>query len=252
MTLRTRLIAAFLASTLLPLVATVWITTTLLDRSLRYATTGELDRLSRTLETTAKQFYQRERDALKQDALAGRTPSDDATDGARRRDGPNPSDRSGRAARPNDSACRAPAASAWNTCVGGRPRRPDRRRDLQPRPRRRQHGAVVHPGPRDAPTGGRDRRARSAARIHADVARAAGRGMARLAPAAGADRAPGQPADPAAHGGADRFRRRRLVAAAGRPAATGARRRATRSAAPSRRSTTWPINSRRTASGSCT
>jgi nitrogen fixation/metabolism regulation signal transduction histidine kinase len=72
MTLRNRLIAAFLASTLLPLAATVWITTTLLDRSLRYATTGELDRLSRTLETTAKQFYQRERDALKQDALAGR------------------------------------------------------------------------------------------------------------------------------------------------------------------------------------
>ncbi len=73
MTLRNRLIAAFVASTLLPLGATVWITTTLLDRSLRYATTGELDRLSRTLETTAKQFYQRERDALKQDALAGRT-----------------------------------------------------------------------------------------------------------------------------------------------------------------------------------
>ncbi|HEY7497384.1 MAG TPA: HAMP domain-containing sensor histidine kinase [Vicinamibacterales bacterium] len=72
MTLRSRLIAAFLASTLLPLAATVWITTTLLDRSLRYATTGELDRLSRTLENTAKQFYQRERDALKQDALAGR------------------------------------------------------------------------------------------------------------------------------------------------------------------------------------
>jgi nitrogen fixation/metabolism regulation signal transduction histidine kinase len=73
MTLRNRLIAAFLASTLLPLAATVWITTTLLDRSLRYATTGELDQLSRTLENTAKQFYQRERDALKQDALAGRT-----------------------------------------------------------------------------------------------------------------------------------------------------------------------------------
>ena len=72
MTLRTRLIAAFLASTLVPLAATVWITTTLLDRSLRYATTGELDRLSRTLETTAKQFYQRERDALKEDALAKR------------------------------------------------------------------------------------------------------------------------------------------------------------------------------------
>lgn len=73
MTLRTRLIGAFLASTLLPLAATIWITTTLIDRSLRYATTGELDRLSRTLEATAKQFYQRERDALREDALAGRT-----------------------------------------------------------------------------------------------------------------------------------------------------------------------------------
>jgi nitrogen fixation/metabolism regulation signal transduction histidine kinase len=73
MTLRSRLIAAFLASTLLPLAASLWVTTTLLDRSLQYATTGELDRLSRTLENTAKQFYQRERDALKQDALAGRS-----------------------------------------------------------------------------------------------------------------------------------------------------------------------------------
>ena len=75
MTLRHRLIGAFLASTLLPLAATVWITTTLLDRSLQYSTTGELDRLSRTLESTAKQFYQREREALRQDALAGRASS---------------------------------------------------------------------------------------------------------------------------------------------------------------------------------
>lgn len=70
--LRNRLIAAFLAATVLPLLATVWITTSLLDRSLGYATTDELDRLSRTLEATVRQFYQRERDALKQDALAGR------------------------------------------------------------------------------------------------------------------------------------------------------------------------------------
>ena len=70
--LRNRLIAAFLASTLLPLAATVLITTTLLDRSLRYATTGELDRLSRTLEATGKQFYQRERTSLKEDAIGGR------------------------------------------------------------------------------------------------------------------------------------------------------------------------------------
>jgi signal transduction histidine kinase len=70
--LRTRLIVAFLAATVLPLSATIWITTSLLDRSLGYATTDELDRLSRTLEATVRQFYQREREALKQDALAGR------------------------------------------------------------------------------------------------------------------------------------------------------------------------------------
>ena len=70
---RTRLIVAFLAATVLPLAATVWITTTLIDRSLSYATTGELDRLSRTLEDTVRQFYQRERETLKQDALSGRT-----------------------------------------------------------------------------------------------------------------------------------------------------------------------------------
>ena len=126
MTLRTRLIAAFLASTLLPLAATVWITTTLLDRSLRYATTGELDRLSRTLETTAKQFYQRERDALKQDALAGRTrptmyPAADRGAVARVRPLVLGERRAGALRR-----VRRRAAIAWTTCgastsAGGRP-----------------------------------------------------------------------------------------------------------------------------------
>ena len=70
--LRNRLIAAFLVATVLPLTATIWITTSLLERSLGYATTEELDRLSRSLEGTIRQFYQRERDALRQEALAGR------------------------------------------------------------------------------------------------------------------------------------------------------------------------------------
>ena len=70
--LRNRLIGAFLAATVVPFAATIWITTSLLDRSLGYATTDELDRLSRTLEATVRQFYQREREALKQDAVAGR------------------------------------------------------------------------------------------------------------------------------------------------------------------------------------
>jgi nitrogen fixation/metabolism regulation signal transduction histidine kinase len=71
--LRHRLIAAFLAATILPFAAATWIGASLLDRSLGYATTSDLDRLSRTLEATVRQFYQREREALKQDAMAGRT-----------------------------------------------------------------------------------------------------------------------------------------------------------------------------------
>lgn len=71
--LRLRLIAAFFAATILPFAAATWIGASLLDRSLGYATTGDLDRLSRTLEATVRQFYQRERESLKQEALAGRT-----------------------------------------------------------------------------------------------------------------------------------------------------------------------------------
>src|SRR3954470_2156386 len=69
--LRSRLIAAFLIATLLPLAATIWVTTSLLERSLGYTTTRELDGLSRTLEATVRQFYERERQSLKADAQAG-------------------------------------------------------------------------------------------------------------------------------------------------------------------------------------
>ena len=70
--LRNRLIGIFLAATLVPLAATLWITTSLLDRSLSYASTGELDRLSRSLQKTGKELYQRACEALKNDALGGR------------------------------------------------------------------------------------------------------------------------------------------------------------------------------------
>jgi signal transduction histidine kinase len=72
--LRTRLVAAFIVATLVPLGATIWITSSLLDRSLGYSTTEDLDRLSRTLEATGRQFYQREREALRQDASERRVP----------------------------------------------------------------------------------------------------------------------------------------------------------------------------------
>jgi two-component system nitrogen regulation sensor histidine kinase NtrY len=70
--LRGKLILAFIIATLMPLGATIWITTSLLERSLGYATTEEIDSLSRTLEGTVRQFYQRERDSLKREALDGR------------------------------------------------------------------------------------------------------------------------------------------------------------------------------------
>lgn len=69
--LRNQLIVAFLTATLIPLVTTLWITTSLLERSLGFATTEELDRLSTTLEETARELYQRDREALRQNALAG-------------------------------------------------------------------------------------------------------------------------------------------------------------------------------------
>src|SRR5262249_26659646 len=70
--LRNRLIIAFLAATVIPLAATLWIATALLDRSLAYTTTKELDELSKSLEQTGREFYQRARQDLKEDAAAGR------------------------------------------------------------------------------------------------------------------------------------------------------------------------------------
>lgn len=70
--LRNRLIAAFLAATLVPLAATLWLTTSLLERSLTFDTTAELDILSKSLEQTAREYYQQARESLRSDAHAGR------------------------------------------------------------------------------------------------------------------------------------------------------------------------------------
>ena len=63
--LRNRLLLVFLAATLAPLAATLWITTTLLDRSLSLATTNEVDELSRSLQATGRALYTTTQDALK-------------------------------------------------------------------------------------------------------------------------------------------------------------------------------------------
>jgi len=69
--LRNRLILIFVAATLVPLGATVWITTRLLDWSLNFSTTGQLETLSRTLERTGYDLYRHHRDDLKRDAQTG-------------------------------------------------------------------------------------------------------------------------------------------------------------------------------------
>ena len=70
--LRNRLILVFLAVTLAPLGVSLWITAKLLDQSLTYSSTADLDRISRALEKTGRGFYQRAREDLRSLALAGR------------------------------------------------------------------------------------------------------------------------------------------------------------------------------------
>ena len=71
--LRNKLIAIFLAATIVPWAATLWITSSLLDRSLRHRATRELDELSRSLERTGKVYYQQACQDLKAAAEAGRS-----------------------------------------------------------------------------------------------------------------------------------------------------------------------------------
>ena len=72
LSLRARLALVFIAATLIPLGATVWLTTLLLNQSLRLSPVDQLSDLSRSLEKTGKEYYQQAKDRLKVDALAGR------------------------------------------------------------------------------------------------------------------------------------------------------------------------------------
>jgi nitrogen fixation/metabolism regulation signal transduction histidine kinase len=72
--LRHRLVFVFLAATLPPLLVTLWLANRLLEHSLESAAAPELERLSRSLEDTARRLYQRERDDLRRDARSGAAP----------------------------------------------------------------------------------------------------------------------------------------------------------------------------------
>jgi two-component system nitrogen regulation sensor histidine kinase NtrY len=70
--LRTRLALVFVAATLIPLGATVWLTTLLLNQSLRLSPVDQISELSRSLEKTGKEYYLQACAQLKADALVGR------------------------------------------------------------------------------------------------------------------------------------------------------------------------------------
>ena len=70
--LRTKLILVFLAATLAPLAAILWMSAALLEHSLSYAVTDDLDRLSKSLEGIAREYYRQAREDLKSAAASGR------------------------------------------------------------------------------------------------------------------------------------------------------------------------------------
>jgi two-component system nitrogen regulation sensor histidine kinase NtrY len=70
--LRNRLILVFALATLLPLLVTGWLSLTLVQFSLSLAPTHELDQVSKSLEKSGRELYQRARESLKQDAAQGR------------------------------------------------------------------------------------------------------------------------------------------------------------------------------------
>jgi len=74
--LRNRLIAAFLVGALAPLLITVFITSSLIEFSLSHSATEELDRLSKALEDTGREYYQQARETLRRDAHSGAAPAE--------------------------------------------------------------------------------------------------------------------------------------------------------------------------------
>jgi nitrogen fixation/metabolism regulation signal transduction histidine kinase len=69
--LRTRLALVFIAATLIPLGATFWVTSILLDQSLRPV--DQISKLSGSLKQTGKEYYRLACEQLKADAAAGKT-----------------------------------------------------------------------------------------------------------------------------------------------------------------------------------
>lgn len=70
--LRHKLVLVFLAATLLPLAATLWISSALMSRSLAFVSTGDVDALAGSLEQVGREYYRQARQRLEEDARSGR------------------------------------------------------------------------------------------------------------------------------------------------------------------------------------
>jgi two-component system, NtrC family, nitrogen regulation sensor histidine kinase NtrY len=70
--MRNKLILVFVAATLVPTAAILWMSLALIEHSLGYIGTEELDRLSQSLQGIAREYYRRSCEDLKNDAQAGR------------------------------------------------------------------------------------------------------------------------------------------------------------------------------------
>ena len=70
--LRHKLVLVFLAATLLPLTAILWMSSALMSRSLAFIATDDVAALAQSLEQVGREYYQLARQRLKDDADAGR------------------------------------------------------------------------------------------------------------------------------------------------------------------------------------
>jgi two-component system, NtrC family, nitrogen regulation sensor histidine kinase NtrY len=81
--LRNRLVLVFLTATLVPLAATVWVTTSLLEQSVDFSATKKLDSLSTSVQPLMQEFYQHACADLKEQALKGEAKASKYLPGAR-------------------------------------------------------------------------------------------------------------------------------------------------------------------------
>jgi two-component system nitrogen regulation sensor histidine kinase NtrY len=70
--LRHKLVLVFLAATLLPLAAILWMSSALMSRSLAFIATDDVGALAQSLELVGREYYRQARQQLKDDADAGR------------------------------------------------------------------------------------------------------------------------------------------------------------------------------------